>query len=142
MRRPRIAPEAPLVQRVDEWPPAWHDVREDQGAGVLSSTGACVVIANTLVVAAPESLNAQSRVDFRCAAMECLERVSQIGSNALTIDMSATLDVDACGLGILVLVTKRARERGVVTRLLRAHDDIRSLLSMTRLEPLFQFRGE
>ncbi|MFN8579584.1 MAG: STAS domain-containing protein [Gemmatimonadaceae bacterium] len=100
------------------------------------------LIADPLVVAAPESLNAKSRVDFRCAALECLDRVSQLGRNALTIDMSATHDVDACGLGILVLVTKRARERGVSTRLLKAHDDVRSLLTMTRLEPLFQFRSE
>ena len=100
------------------------------------------MITDTLIVAAPASLNAQSRLDFRCAALECLDKVSQLGRNALTIDMSATQDVDACGLGILVLVTKRARERGIATRLLRAHEDVRSLLSMTRLEPLFQFRSE
>lgn len=100
------------------------------------------MIADTLVVAAPESLNAQSRLDFRCAAMDCLERVIQLGSKALTIDMSATQAVDACGLGILVLVTKRARARGIATRLLRAHDDVRSLLLLTRLEPLFQFGSE
>ncbi|MBV6522380.1 MAG: hypothetical protein MNPFHGCM_02528 [Gemmatimonadaceae bacterium] len=98
--------------------------------------------ADSLVVAAPESLNAESRAPFRCAALECLERVSQLGRSALTIDMSATQVVDACGLGILVLVTKRARERGIVTRLLCAHEDVRSLLTITHLEPLFQFRSD
>ncbi|MEP7343904.1 MAG: STAS domain-containing protein [Gemmatimonadaceae bacterium] len=133
-----------LVQRVCESSAAWHIVSngEAQALVVYSSSGACVVIADTLVVAAPKALTAQTRVDFRRAALECLERSSRVGSSALTIDMSATQVVDACGLGVLVLVTKRARGLGIVTRLLRAHEDVRSLLSMTHLEPLFQFRSE
>lgn len=94
------------------------------------------------MVVAPAVLNAQTRLEFRSSAFDCLERILPGSSDALTIDMSVTRDVDACGLGVLVLVTKRARERGMVTRLLGTAEEIRSLLLTTRLEPLFQFRSE
>lgn len=97
---------------------------------------------DSLVVAAPTALTAQTRVEFRSAALDCLERAGDTPGGALTIDMSETHDIDACGLGILVMVTKRARERGLATRLFRPNDDVRSLLQTTRLEPLFQFRSE
>lgn len=122
----------------------WHGVRgaTDPSIALVRFAGASLVTPDTVVVAAPEALNAQSRVDFRSAALECLERAVGSGSAALTIDMSATCDVDACGLGTLVMLTRRARERGLVTRLWRAQDEVRSLLSITHLEPLFQFRTE
>ncbi|MFN8573405.1 MAG: STAS domain-containing protein [Gemmatimonadaceae bacterium] len=99
-------------------------------------------MADHLMVAAPTALTAQTRVEFRSAALDCLERVGEESGDALTIDMSATHDIDACGLGILVMVTKRARERGLATRLFRPSEDVRSLLQTTRLEPLFQVRSE
>lgn len=97
---------------------------------------------DTFTVAAPPTLTLQTRVVFKTAALDCLAREVEPADGALTIDMSETRDVDACGLGILVMVSKRARERGLATRLLHTHDDVRSLLQTTRLEPLFQFRGE
>ena len=45
----------------------------------------------------------------------------------------------ASGLGILVLVQKRARERGLSSRLLNTQHNIRSLLALTKLEGLFEF---
>ena len=56
------------------------------------------------------------------------------------IDMRATQEVDASGLGTLVVIQKRARERGVATLLIGAQDSIRSLLTATRLAPLFDFQ--
>ena len=96
----------------------------------------------TLVVAAPPRLDSESRVDFRCAALDCLERLGRIGGEALTIDLAKTRDVDASGLGTLVLVHKRARERGFITRLLHTPHAIRMLLTTTRLEPLFEFESD
>ena len=87
---------------------------------------------------APPRLVAETRVDFRCAALDSLQRMEESGSGALTIDMTETRDVDASGLGILVLVQKRARERGILTRLVNAQANVRSLLSLTKLEGLFQ----
>lgn len=93
----------------------------------------------TSVVAAPSHLNADARIDFKCAALDCLCRVVSLGGHELAIDMADTTEVDASGLGVLVLVYKRAREQGVMTRLLHAGEPVRSLLMTTKLEPLFRF---
>jgi anti-anti-sigma factor len=91
------------------------------------------------VVVAPTHLNADARIDFKSAVLDCLDRVVSIGGQELTIDLADTTEVDASGLGVLVLVYKRAREQGVTTRLLHAGEPVRSLLMTTRLEPLFRF---
>ncbi len=91
------------------------------------------------MIQAPTRLVAETRVDFRCAALDSLERAGEVGSPLLAIDMGETRDVDASGLGILVLVQKRARERGLSTRLLNTQHNIRSLLALTKLEGLFEF---
>jgi anti-anti-sigma regulatory factor len=49
--------------------------------------------------------------------------------------------VDASGLGILVLVQKRARELGVATRLMRTQPHVRTLLHLTKLDVLFLFEA-
>ena len=67
--------------------------------------------------------------------MECLER----SAGQLRIDMASTQDVDASGLGTLVVLQKRARERGLSTQLCAAQPQIRSLLAATKLEGLFEF---
>lgn len=115
----------------------WHG-RRHNGIGTHRE---CDVTTDQLTVAAPTSLTAQTRVEFKSAALECIEHAPDSTGGAFTIDMSATHAIDACGLGLLVMVTKRARERGLVTRLVRASDDVRSLLQTTRLEPLFQFQN-
>jgi anti-anti-sigma regulatory factor len=92
-----------------------------------------------LVLRAPARLSAESRVEFRCAALACLERVNASGAPTLDIDCAETRDVDASGLAILVLVQKRAREQGRSTRLLRAPERVRNLLALTKLDFLFEF---
>lgn len=91
-----------------------------------------------LILTAPSRLVAETRVDFRCAAMECVGRIGEGGGDTLTIDLRGTQDVDASGLGILVLVQKKARERGVVTRLAGVSDRLHALLRLTKLESLFE----
>ncbi len=97
-------------------------------------------VADAQVLVAPPRLVAETRVDFRCAALDSLERAGESGTPSLAIDMTETRDVDASGLGILVLVQKRARERGLVTRLMHTQHNVRSLLALTKLEGLFEFR--
>lgn len=89
-------------------------------------------------LSAPVRLVAETRVDFRSAV---LEKLSQAGESrgSLLIDMTETRDIDASGLGILVLVQKRARERGIPICLRNPQQQIRSLLAMTKLEGLFQY---
>jgi anti-anti-sigma regulatory factor len=53
------------------------------------------------------------------------------------IDMKHTLDVDASGLGVLVLIQKRAKERGLSTRLRQPPERVRNLLKLTMLDFLF-----
>lgn len=96
-------------------------------------------VAEANMIQAPTRLVAETRVDFRCAALDSLERAGDVGSPLLAIDMGETRDVDASGLGILVLVQKRARERGLSTRLLNTQHNVRSLLALTKLEGLFEF---
>ncbi|MCC6319734.1 MAG: STAS domain-containing protein [Gemmatimonadaceae bacterium] len=90
---------------------------------------------------APARLVAETRVDFRAAAMECLERARQLGAGELRIDMSATEEVDASGLGTLVVLQKRARACGVTTRLCSTQTRVHHLLAITRLDTLFLFDG-
>ena len=96
---------------------------------------------DSIALTSPERLIAETRVDFRCAAFDCLERVTESGAEELVLDMGETRDVDAAGLGILVLVQKRARELGVATRLRRTQPHVRTLLKLTKLEPLFLFEA-
>ena len=88
---------------------------------------------------APQRLAVETRVDFRSAALEWLDRAEAAGTGRLSIDMSSTESVDASGLGTLVLVQKRARERGLATQLVGSRQAVRTLLSITKLEPLFEF---
>lgn len=97
-------------------------------------------LAEPPVVEAPSRLVAETRVDFRSAAMDGLERAAGSGAPFLQIDMAGTADVDASGLGTLVVVQKRARERGLVTRLVGTQGSVRSLLAATKLEGLFDFQ--
>ena len=90
-------------------------------------------------IEAPARLIAETRVDFRAAAMECMERSVEAGTAALRIDMSGTEDVDASGLGTLVVLQKRARERGLATQLCSAQPQVRGLLAITKLDALFEF---
>lgn len=88
-------------------------------------------------LASPERLIAETRVDFRCAALDRLERVAEQGTTELVVDMAGTRDVDAAGLGILVLVQKRAREIGVAIKLSHTQPQVRTLLQLTKLDGLF-----
>ena len=102
-------------------------------------TSLMTAVAEANMILAPSRLVSETRVDFRCAALDSLERARESGAPLLAIDMGETRDVDASGLGILVLVQKRARERGITTRLLNTQSSVRSLLTLTKLEPLFEF---
>lgn len=88
-------------------------------------------------LAAPTHLVADTRAEFRAAALEHLEHASRIGAHTLVIDLAATTEIDASGLGILVLLQKRARERGMGTSLEHPSDELRRMLALTRLDYLF-----
>ena len=90
-------------------------------------------------VAAPVRLVAATRLEFRRQALELVDRASNAGARAVAVDLSSTTEIDASGLGILVLLQKRGRERGMATHLLRPTEPVRRLLILTRLDYLFEF---
>ena len=86
---------------------------------------------------APERITASTRGDFRAAALIHLESLAR-DACAITIDLRNTVELDASGLGILVLIQKRAKERGLSTRLRRTPERVRNLLQLTMLDFLFE----
>ena len=86
---------------------------------------------------APERIIAATRGEFRAAVLAHLEQLSPSGG-AITIDLHKTVELDASGLGILVFLQKRAKERGLSTRLRHVPERVRNLLKVTMLEFLFE----
>jgi anti-anti-sigma factor len=89
------------------------------------------------VLLAPERIIAATRSEFRGVAIEFLESLPS-DAQALVIDMGQTVELDASGLGILVLIQKRAKERGLSTRLRQTPERVRNLLKLTMLDFLFE----
>ena len=88
---------------------------------------------------APARLTADSRLEFRRAVLEQLEQAVQQGASTLEVDLGGSVEMDASGLGVLVLLQKRARERNVRIRLAHAPRQIYDTLRLTRLDALFEF---
>lgn len=95
------------------------------------------------MVRAPTSLGIETRASFRRQAQEALERLSAAtdGARELVIDFSGTRSVDSAGLGVLVLIQRRAAEARQTVRLRGASEELRFLLVMTRLDDRFVFEG-
>jgi anti-anti-sigma regulatory factor len=89
------------------------------------------------VLVAPEKIIAETRAEFRATA---LAHLMSLGTDAtvLVIDLGNSTEIDASGLGILVLIQKRAKERGLSTRLHRAPERVCNLLKLTLLDFLFE----
>ena len=87
----------------------------------------------------PPRLIAATRDEFRAAVLDLLERATATHASVAVVDMGQTLDMDASGLGVLVLLHKRAKERGISTRLAHAPEHVRRLLELTKLEYLFEY---
>jgi len=92
-----------------------------------------------VVLQAPERLISEHRLDFRRDALERLSKAAADGAQRITIDLRATREVDASGLGVLVLLQKRAGEVALRTRLMHTPPTIRHMLHLTQLEGLFEF---
>jgi len=89
------------------------------------------------IITAPERIIAATRSEFRAAVLAHIEQLdAKVGT--ITIDLSKTVELDASGLGILVLIQKRAKERGLSTRLLQTPERVRNLLKLTMLDFLFE----
>ena len=94
------------------------------------------------VVHSPTSLGRETRGIFRRQALEALEALEATGAaGPLIIDLTATRVVDSAGLGVLVLVQRRAAEVRRPVHVRGASEELRFLLVMTRLDDRFVFEG-
>jgi len=90
---------------------------------------------------APQRLGLDTRVDFRKAAVQLLDSLPD-GTGRLVIDLSETRQVDSAGLGVLMLVQRRAAERRQSIVLRGPSDELRFLLVITKLVSLFEIEAE
>ncbi|HEU5170495.1 MAG TPA: STAS domain-containing protein [Gemmatimonadales bacterium] len=86
---------------------------------------------------APERLGLETRVEFRKAAIEILDQLPD-DTGQLIIDLARTRHVDSAGLGVLMLVQRRAAERRQTVVLRDPSDELRFLLVVTKLVDLFR----
>lgn len=87
-------------------------------------------------LAAPEVLGLETRVEIRQAAEQLLEEMPE-GSGRLVIDLMHTREVDSAGLGALMLIQRVAAERRQAVVLRNPSEEIRFLLTITKLYDLF-----
>jgi anti-anti-sigma factor len=87
-------------------------------------------------LAAPETLGLETRVAIRQEAERLLEAMPE-GSGRLVIDLTHTREVDSAGLGALMLIQRLAAERRQPVVLRNPSEEIRFLLTITKLYDLF-----
>jgi anti-sigma B factor antagonist len=86
-----------------------------------------------VVVQVEGQLIVGNRHELKDLVQAALER----GDRRLLIDFSGTGYIDSSGLGALVSISKRVREKGGELRLSGLNDDLRSLFELTKLDTLF-----
>ncbi len=64
-------------------------------------------------------------------------RLLEEGSRKFLIDFSDTAYIDSSGLGVLVSLSKKIREKGGEMRLSNLNEDLRTLFELTKLDTLF-----
>lgn len=96
--------------------------------------------ADETVLIAPRELGLDTRHAFRRAAAQLIDG-APAGAGRLVIDLGGTRTVDSAGLGVLVLIQRYAARRRQQVVLRRVRPELRSLLTLTKLERLFGFEG-
>ncbi len=86
---------------------------------------------------APPQLVESTRAGFRESVVELIERASEAHADEVTIDLERTTEIDASGLGLLVLAQRRARDHHITVRLAHVQPGVRRLMELTRLDFLF-----
>jgi len=89
---------------------------------------------DTTVVGVEGQLVIANRQELRQTVVDALER----GERKFLIDFSHTGYIDSSGLGVLVSLMKKVRERDGELRLAHLNDDLRSLFELTKLDTLFR----
>jgi anti-sigma B factor antagonist len=74
-----------------------------------------------------------NRQELKDAVLQMLDD----GSRKFLIDFSDTAYIDSSGLGVLVSLSKKIREKGGEMRLSNLNEDLRTLFELTKLDTLF-----
>jgi anti-anti-sigma factor len=89
------------------------------------------------IVLAPQELGLDSRLEFRKEALAQLAGIPR-GGGRLVIDVTSTQSVDSTGLGVLIMILRRAEQRRISVALKGVSEELRFLLALTKLENLFE----
>ena len=71
---------------------------------------------------------------------QVLEQLEEVGRK-FVVDFSNTDYIDSSGLGVLVTLSKKIREKGGEISLSSLSKDLRTLFELTKLDTLFLFSG-
>lgn len=94
---------------------------------------------NAREIVAPDALGLETRLSFNEAAVRELDLLAPGGT--LVVNLAGTAQVDSAGLSALMLVQRRAADRGQRIRLREPSDELRFLLSLTLMTDLFDMEG-
>jgi anti-anti-sigma factor len=89
------------------------------------------------IVIAPTRLVAETRAEFRNAAVSMIELIGR-EARTITLDLAATREMDATGLGTLVAIQNRAKQFGLSVKLANVTEEVLALLALTELLHLFE----
>lgn len=93
---------------------------------------------DTLVVDGEPQIIIANRQELKQRVLEELER----GERNFLIDFTQTAYIDSSGLGVLVSLMKRIRERGGDLRVANLNHDLKTLFELTKLDVLFRLGDE
>jgi anti-anti-sigma factor len=88
------------------------------------------------IVTAPARLVAETRAEFRNAAVSVIDAMGR-EARTITLDLAATREMDATGLGTLVAIQSRAKQFGLTVKLANVTEEVLALLALTELLHLF-----
>jgi anti-sigma B factor antagonist len=85
------------------------------------------------VISVQGPLFAGNRQELKQVVLDALDQ----GNRTVLIDFSDTGYIDSSGLGVLISLSKKIRERGAELRLANLNADLRTLFGRTKLDALF-----
>lgn len=88
---------------------------------------------DVLVVDVEGQLIVGNRQELKQKVLEELEN----GELKFVVDFEKTGYIDSSGLGVLVSLSKKVRERGGELRLANLNEDLKTLFELTKLDTLF-----
>jgi anti-anti-sigma factor len=91
-----------------------------------------------LTLCPPAQLTVETRSEFRKLALSILNGAAANPGSEIVVDLSSNRAMDASGLGILLFLHGRAQEQKTPIRLINVPAHVQSLLTITRLEHIFQ----